>query len=195
MGGIKTNLYGETNIKNLYAVGECSSNGVHGANRLGGNSLLEIITFGKLIASSATSSLDNNTNYNTNKDYDIFLQDKQMIDNLFDLTTKINFYNIKKQIGELFYNNVGLFREEKKLKSALDKINQIDNDIKFMGIDDKSKHYNTNLKEFLEFKNIVDISKIIILSAIQRKESRGAHYRVDFPDEDISFEKETICKL
>lgn len=199
MGGIKTNINGETNIKNLYAVGECSSNGVHGANRLGGNSLLEIITFGKSVASCATSDLDNssynNTNYNTNKKYDIFLEDIKSIENIYNIPNKINFYDIKKEIGKLFYNDVGLFREEKKLIKVLERIEQINIDIKSMGIDDKSKIYNTNLKEFLEFKHIVEIAKAIVLSALQREESRGAHYRLDFPEENISFAQETLCKI
>ena len=199
MGGIKTNMYGETNIKNLYAVGECSSNGVHGANRLGGNSLLEIITFGKLVSSHAVSSLEYNTNddtnYNTNQEYNIYLKDRKDIEKIYTIPSKINFYDTKKEIGKLFYNDVGLFREEKKLESVLKKINQINKDIEFMGIDDKSNIYNTNLKEYLEFRNILNISKIIVLSALQRKESRGAHYRLDFPNEDNSFAQETICKI
>jgi len=198
MGGIKTNMHGETNIKNLYAVGECSSNGVHGANRLGGNSLLEIITFGKLVASIATSSLQNITsstaNSDTNKTYDIFLKDTKNIDNIFELSSKINFYDYKKEIGKLFYNDVGLFREDKKLQAVLKRVKQLDEDLKLIGINDKSKIYNTNLKELLEFRNIIKIANIVVNSAIYRCESRGAHFRLDFPNEDKQYEKETICK-
>jgi succinate dehydrogenase / fumarate reductase flavoprotein subunit len=195
MGGIKTNIYGETNIKNLYAVGECSSNGVHGANRLGGNSLLEVITFGKLVVSNATLNMEIDTNYSTNKKYDIFTKDKLMIENIFNGDIKTNFYDTKKELGKLLFNDVGLFREEKRLKIALEKIEQMKQNLEFMGIEDKSKIYNTNLKEFLEFKNMIDLAKVVTTSAMQRKESRGAHYRVDFPDETNLFEKDTICKI
>jgi succinate dehydrogenase/fumarate reductase flavoprotein subunit len=193
MGGIKTDIDGKTNIKNLYAVGECSSNGVHGANRLGGNSLLEIITFGKLVASSAVSDIKDIDDALI-KEYDIFLKDKEQINHIFDLPNKINFYNVKENLGKLFYKDVGLFREDKKLNEILLEIKDIDDEINLMGIADKSKTYNTNLKEFIEFTNIIELSKTIILSALNRKESRGAHYRIDFKNENEDYSKDTIIK-
>lgn len=193
MGGIKTDINGKTNIKNLYAVGECSSNGVHGANRLGGNSLLEIITFGKSVATSAVSDIKD-IDDDLIKEYDLFIKDKEQIKDIFDLPNKINFYNVKENLGKLFYKDVGLFREVKKLNEILVEIEDIDDELKLMGIADKSKIYNTNLKEFLEFKNIIELSKTIILSALNRKESRGAHYRIDFQDENENYSKDTIIK-
>ena len=193
MGGIKTNINGETNIKNLYALGECSSNGVHGANRLGGNSLLEIITFGKLVASSAIKDIKNIDDDLTNE-YEILLKDKELVNHIFTKSNQINFYNVKESLGKLFYENVGLFREEKRLNEVLVKIKELKDEIKLMGIDDKSKIYNTNLKEYIEFVNIIELSETIILSALNRKESRGAHYRVDFQEENDDYTKETIIK-
>ncbi|MEA3498033.1 MAG: FAD-dependent oxidoreductase [Campylobacterota bacterium] len=192
MGGIKTDIDGKTNIKNLYAVGECSSNGVHGANRLGGNSLLEIITFGKLVASDAIKNIDDCQV--EEKEYDIFLKDKKSIENIFECENKINFYDRKVELGELFYQDVGLFREEKKLNIALERVAEISNEIKLMGISDKSRIYNTNLKEFIEFKNMIELSQAIVISALNRKESRGAHYRVEFQDEDEKFARDTVVK-
>ena len=195
MGGIKTDIDGKTNIKNLYAVGECSSNGVHGANRLGGNSLLEIITFGKLVAKNATSDTNSSTNNITNIEYDRFLKDKELIEDIFTFENKINFYNKKESLGELFYKDVGLFREEKSLETVLETIKDLNSEIKLMGLSDKSKIYNTNLKEFIEFKNMIELSQTIVLSALHRSESRGAHYRIDFQNEDDNFSKDTIVKL
>lgn len=191
MGGIKTNLYGETNIKNLYAVGECSSNGVHGANRLGGNSLLEIVTFGKLVAQKAIEN-SKKTKTIENKEYPHYIKQKEYIKSLFTLPNHIDFYPIQKELGELLYNKVGLFREEIGLKDALKKIEQWEKELLQMGITDKSKIYNTNLKEFIEFTNKLQLSKSIVISAIHRKESRGAHYRVDFKSENKEYAKETI---
>ena len=194
MGGIKTDINGATNIKNLYAVGECSSNGVHGANRLGGNSLLEIITFGKLVASNATLDLKF-IDEDLTVEYEVFVKDKELINNIFKKENEINFYSVKENLGKLFYKDVGLFREEKKLNDVLLKVKEIRENIKLIGIDDKSKIYNTNLKEYIEFISIVDICEAIILSALNRKESRGAHYRVDFKEESEDFAKETIIKM
>ncbi len=194
MGGIKTNINGETNIKNLYAVGECASNGVHGANRLGGNSLLDIITFGKKVASSAVKSIDLNIKYDETKEYNVYLADKSYINNIFKLSNKLSFYDSKEQLGKLLYKSVGLFRETDSLNLALSEIKNIQDNIVNMGIADKSKIYNTNLKEFIEFSNMIELCETIVISALDRKESRGAHYRVDYTDENVEYEKDTSLK-
>ncbi len=190
MGGIKTDINCQTNIINLYAVGECSNNGVHGANRLGGNSLLEIVVFGRIAGKHAVENLSKFIV--EDKLSNIFQSDKNSIDEIFTLPNQINFYKIKKLLGELLYTNVGLFRNEKKLQYALEQIIQWQNDLELMGIGDKSKIYNTNLKEFYEFKNMLQLSQVVILSALKRKESRGAHYRIDYKNENKSFQKESI---
>ncbi|MEA3290310.1 MAG: FAD-dependent oxidoreductase [Campylobacterota bacterium] len=192
MGGIKTDINGATNIKNLYAVGESSSNGVHGANRLGGNSLLEIITFGKRTAQTASKNIPNIEI--EIKEYPILKKDTEFINSLFELPNEINFYDTKNSIGKLFYEKVGLYRDQDNLQSAQEQLRgyiaQLDN----MGIDDKSKVYNTNLKEILEFYNLLYLGEAVIISALARKESRGAHYRVDQTSEDPRYEKLTILK-
>lgn len=96
-------------------------------------------------------------------------------------------------MGELFYENVGLFREEKKLKYALLTIQDWIEKLPLMGVSDKNKTYNTNLKEFIEFKNMLNIGKVIIESALKREESRGAHYRIDFKDESKDFQKQIVA--
>jgi succinate dehydrogenase / fumarate reductase flavoprotein subunit len=192
MGGIKVDIDGKSSIKNLYAVGECSSNGVHGANRLGGNSLLEIITFGKRVANEACkdlSSIDVEE-----KEYIKFKEDISFVEEIFEYSNEINFYTIKKELGDLFYKDVGLFRDEKNLNIALEYVNKYHDKFNIMGITDKSKVYNTNLKEFIEFENSLHLAKIIVQSALYRKESRGAHYRLDFKEENPSFAHDTLLK-
>jgi len=191
MGGIKTNVSCETNIKNLYAVGECSSNGVHGANRLGGNSLLEIITFGRFIGKMASEKsntilLDKKL---TSKQLEL---DINFIENIFLIPKEVDFYSIKKEMGTLFYNNVGLFRKEETLDKALEQVKIYRTKKELLGITDKSKIYNSNLKEYIEFLNMLELAETIILSAKNRTESRGAHYRVDYPKENKQFAKESI---
>jgi succinate dehydrogenase / fumarate reductase flavoprotein subunit len=183
MGGISVNKNGETNIKNLFAIGECANNGVHGANRLGGNSLLEIIVFGRITGKVVLQDIDDIQI--ENREYDIFLESKKAIDDIFHLPNNINFYKIKDELGEKLYNNVGLFRNEKDLQDTLEQVKKWINQIQDMGIGDKSRIYNTNLKEFLEFKNMLDISKEVIKSAILQKESRGAHYRIDYANRNL----------
>lgn len=178
MGGIKVNQEGKSSLNNLYAIGECSSNGVHGANRLGGNSLLEIIVFGK----SLGDNLEVGDNSIEIKEYEQYLVDKNQIALLFDKDVDEDFYKYKNKLGKLMYNNVGLFRDKDSLNIAKKELEEISSLLNKMGIEDKSKNFNTNLKEFIEFKNMLACSKIVVNSAIQRCESRGAHYRTDFPN-------------
>ena len=195
MGGIKVDIDTKTNIKNLYACGECASNRVHGANRLGGNSLLEIITFGQKAGKNASLNTHSITNFNTDlyaEDIDIM---KQNINEIFHLPNKLNFQKIKNSLGKLLFEKVGLFKDEQNLQESLETIKLWEKEFVLMGIEDKSTVYNTDLKEFLEFQHMIKLSQTIILSALNRKESRGAHYRTDFLNEDSSFDTSTsVCK-
>ena len=190
MGGIKTNIYGETSISNLYAIGECANNGVHGANRLGGNSLLDIILFGRKTGKHCIQNIENIDI--VNKKYQIFIDDTNMIQNIFKKENNTSFYKIKEALGELLYLNVGLFRNEKDLLLVEQYINKCEQDIPNIGIGDKNTVFNTNLKEYLEFINILTLAKIVTTSASFRKESRGAHYRIDYPKAEKQYNKPTI---
>ena len=190
MGGIKVNKECKTNIKSLYAIGECSAVGVHGANRLGGNSLLEIITFGKYLGD--TIPKDNSTHLD--KEYEVFTKDKNFVKSLFSKNNDINFYTYKDKLGKLMYKKVGLFRDETNLFEALNKVKSYKNDFKKMGLEDKSEIYNTNLKELIEFKNMIECCEVVIQSALNRKESRGAHYRDDFTLENEDLAVNTIVR-
>jgi len=188
MGGIKVDINSKTNINNLFACGECASNRVHGANRLGGNSLLEIITFGRVAGKNAGLNTHNITSFNT-KDYQLLLLEEQTkISNIYTQPNTMNFQDIKIELGKQLFNNVGLYREEKKLQSILGKIKKWIISTKDMGITDKSTIYNTDLKEYIEFKNMLDLSLVLITSALNRKESRGAHYRIDHLESKKEFE-------
>lgn len=189
MGGIKADINGKTSVKNIYAAGEASCNGVHGANRLGGNSLLEIITFGRKTA----KYIAENINQNDLPPYDTKIsKDKENIKNIFESDKYANIYEIKDRLGEILFKNAGVFKNEIDLLSTLDQINLWEESLKDAGIREKDKTYNTMLKDFLELNNLLLLAKITVLSAIKRKESRGAHFRVEFEKEDIKFDKETI---
>ena len=108
------------------------------------------------------------------------------------MPNEVDFYSIKNQLGALFYSNVGLFRDTISLDKALHQIQMYREQKSLMGITDKSKIYNTNLKEFLEFLNMLELGDTIILSALNRCESRGAHYRVDYPSENSDFAKDSV---
>jgi len=186
MGGIEVNDSSSTNIKGLYAVGECANHRVHGANRLGGNSLLELIVFGKQAGVSATKYAKQELhieNCAINNNIDKLLKNQRI---------EIDFYEKTKELGDIFYLHVGISRDEKNLYESLGKVEEFIKNLPLMGVSDNSKIYNTNQVEFLEFKNMLELSRLVLMGAISRKESRGAHFRSDFPDEDEKFAMHTI---
>jgi succinate dehydrogenase / fumarate reductase flavoprotein subunit len=180
MGGIDVDRSLEVRgIKGCFAVGECSNAKVHGANRLGGNSLLEIISFGKIVVDSVTKYIaDSDIKPSDSRELD---RDISLISNIFDFENKINFYDKREDIGKLFYQYVGIIRNENDLQKALSYIEKMREDLRLMGVGDKSLQYNINLVDFLEFINTLELSEMLLVGAINRQESRGAHYREDFP--------------
>lgn len=193
MGGIKIDLNTKTNIDNLYACGECAQASIHGANRLGGNSLLEIITFGKLAGLNASKKAKEIISLNTNH---IQLNTNiNLINNIYNYPNKINFYENKEFFSNEIFSKLGIFKTEESINDFIKTIDEISSNLTQMGIGDKSKYYNTNLVEFIEFTNMLEISKVIALCAKNRKESRGSHNRLDYKESFESFEKFSFSYL
>ena len=183
MGGIDVDYALEvTGIKGCFAVGECSNAKVHGANRLGGNSLLEITAFGKFAGENAYK----HAVYASNKKADDrqLQHDKQQIESIYAKENSINFYTHRESLGKLFYEKVGIVRDNAKLTEAMEKVIAMQVLQKKMGLSDKSPTNNTNLIEYLEFQNALLLAPTIISAAIARDESRGAHYKVGFEAQD-----------
>ena len=184
MGGIEVDENSSTVVDGLYAAGECANHRVHGANRLGGNSLLELIVFGKQAGASAAEYAKAHTLSES-------LEVERELETL-NREPEVDFYEKKELLGELFYKNVGVSREKKELEEALAKVEEMILQLPKMGVKDSSKIYNTNLVEFLEFKHMLKLSSLVLISAISRDESRGAHYRADKPQESEAFAMHTI---
>ncbi|HER25469.1 MAG TPA: L-aspartate oxidase [Candidatus Atribacteria bacterium] len=176
MGGIKTDTWGQTNLTNLYACGECTSTGVHGANRLASNSLLEGLVFGNRIAQKVKENKE------------LFSQKIDEEKNIFynfprKEIRKFDSRQITKELQKLMWDKVGIIRNSSDLKQAIQKINEW----KFIL---KSELRTT---EDFELANLIILADLITKSALQREESRGAHYRKDFPDrDDINWKKHII---
>ncbi|RXJ98040.1 succinate dehydrogenase [Arcobacter sp. CECT 8986] len=186
MGGILVDENMQTTIKNLYAIGECAQASIHGANRLGGNSLLEVIGLSREVVKS----------FNKDKivcNIDIKKYQKE-IDELMHKEIKVDFYKVKEQLSQILFEKASIIKSNSSLNEVLEFINEQKNNLKYMGIEDKSTYYNRNLVDFYEFKNLLLISELYIKSAISRNESRGSHYKLDYEYEDESFEKETIIE-
>jgi succinate dehydrogenase / fumarate reductase flavoprotein subunit len=179
MGGISTDIEGRTSISGLYAAGECACVSVHGANRLGGNSLLETIVFGRRAGFAVAMDL---------KEMDfkelpleIYKNEKLRIDRLIGAEGKERIIPLKKELCKLMTEKVGIFRNKKGLLSARNKIRTIKKRYKDISIQDKGSVFNTELALALELGNLIDLAEVIVVSALARKESRGSHYRLDYP--------------
>ncbi|OGL39552.1 MAG: fumarate reductase (quinol) flavoprotein subunit [Candidatus Schekmanbacteria bacterium RIFCSPHIGHO2_02_FULL_38_11] len=193
MGGIRNNVNGETNIKGLYAVGECGCVSVHGANRLGGNSLLETVVFGrrvgrnleKFVSSAEFSKISEN----------ILKDEEKRIKKLVDRKGKESSSAIRKELSEILTFKVGVFRVGNEIEQALKEIKKLQERAKKVFIQDKGTVYNTQLTSVIEMEFLLTISEIIALGALNRKESRGAHYRNDYTERnDKNWMKHTIAK-
>jgi succinate dehydrogenase / fumarate reductase flavoprotein subunit len=189
MGGIRVNRDYQSSVKGLWAVGEASNSGVHGGNRLGGNSLLELVTSGILAVESILKSSDEVEQ----PPKDQLNRDRLFINGVFNFTNQIDFYEKREFLGKILYRNGGVEREEMKLKGILSVVRQIQKEFRFMGVKDRNLDYNRNLIEFIEFGNLIELSETVLVNAINRVESRGSHYRVDRPEnDDTNFKRDSI---
>ena len=188
MGGIDVDIDGKSSIKALFACGECANAKLHGANRLGGNSLLETVVLGKRVGGAA-AEVENEV---AQKEYERTKIDRDFIKAVFGLPNQIDFMDRQEFLSKLLYNNVGIIREELAMKGVLSVIRQHQRELAFMGIRDKSPLYNTELVHFLEYGNIIELAEAMVVVAIQRNESRGAHFRKDYPEQNSAFKAHSI---
>ncbi|MEP7146381.1 MAG: FAD-binding protein, partial [bacterium] len=193
-GGIKTDLNGKTNLRNLYASGEVTMTGVHGANRLASNSLLEAMVFSNAIFNDIakgqtsqvrTEALNKKEKKEHNKIYDnIFNWNEEGTENTEEW---ILISHNKKEIKEIMSDYVGIVRNTLRLERAFRRMKMMKDEI-----DDFYRKTKVNV-DLLELRNLVTVAYLIIVSAMLRKESRGLHFMLDFPDRnDRKFLKDTI---
>jgi len=175
MGGVDVDYDLQSSIKGLFCVGECSNAKVHGANRLGGNSLLEIVAFGRRAGENAYVYSKEIKEVQTSQDW---LENSiQKIEDIYNKSSEINFYKIRELLGENLYKYAGITRDKKGLESLEKFLDDIELDK--MSIDDRSRIYNTTLVEFLKFQNSIILAKEITASAKKREKSCGSHFRSD----------------
>ncbi|MER6348771.1 succinate dehydrogenase flavoprotein subunit [Streptomyces sp. NPDC001595] len=198
MGGIPTNVEGEvladntTVVPGLYAAGEVACVSVHGANRLGTNSLLDINVFGKRagIAAAEYSQKADFVELPENPESLVVAQ----IERLRNSTGNERVATLRKELQETMDANVMVFRTEQTIKTAVEKIAELRERYKNVAIQDKGKRFNTDLLEAIELGNLLDLAEVMAVSALARKESRGGHYREDYPNrDDVNFMRHTMA--
>ncbi|WP_458455084.1 fumarate reductase (CoM/CoB) subunit TfrA [Methanobrevibacter sp.] len=186
MGGLKINTDASTSLKNLYGAGEVCG-GVHGANRLGGNALADTQVFGKIAGVNAAQAA---------KETELKSNDEMVSEEASRIQELIKQGSIKPQefkenIKKLMWEKVAIVRDEKNLNEALKELRTMENDLEKLDVGDK-KQYNTDLVTALEVINMVEVCILSVKSAILRRESRGAHYRSDFPESMDEWKKSII---
>jgi succinate dehydrogenase / fumarate reductase flavoprotein subunit/NADH-dependent fumarate reductase subunit A len=186
MGGIHVEDYetSMTNVKGVFAVGECACVSVHGANRLGGNSLLDIVVFGKPAGAAAVEYARSKMEDNT---YDYKAEEERArreVEELLKKESKENINDIRYEMAQTMWDKVGIFREEKPMKEAIEKIKELKERYKNLAPGDSGKLFNTALINYLELGYLLDLAEVIAITAEMRKESRGAHARRDYPNRD-----------
>ena len=186
MGGLKINTDGSTSLKNLFGAGEVCG-GVHGANRLGGNALADTQVFGKIAGESASKAA---------KDIELKTNDEQVKEEASRIESLIKEGSIKprkfkENIKKLMWDKVSIVREEKTLNEALKELLDMKKELENLDVGNNTQ-YNADLVTALEVINMVEICILTVKSAILRRESRGAHFRSDFPETNDEWKRSIV---
>jgi len=194
MGGIHTNIDGQTEMNGLWSAGEAACNGLHGANRLGANSTSECLVWGtitgRLAADYAEKKKDMMFSIADNK---IQVEEKRIFDGIFRGRGQVNPYDVRKEFTDLMDVKAYIFRNENNLIQGLNKVRELRN-LTWKHVDDSAKEYNTNFINVMEIDSLLRIGEIIIVGALNRRESRGAHSRTDYPNrDDVNFLRHTLA--
>ena len=195
MGGLKINTDASTSLENLFGAGEVCG-GVHGANRLGGNALADTQVFGKIAGESASKAAKQ-TDLKTNEEMvekktneEMVEKEASRIEGIIKKGT-IKPQEFKNRIKKLMWEKVAIVRDEKTLNEALGELLEMQKELDSLDVSEK-KQYNTELVTALEVINMVEICILTVKSAILRRESRGAHFRSDFPESLDEWKKSIV---
>lgn len=186
MGGVEIDERGRTSLENLLAAGEVTG-GIHGANRLGGNSLADTQVFGKIAGDSAIE-ICKHSEIETNEE--MVQKEILKIERLIK-DGEIKPQEIKDEIKNLMWEKVSIVRDEKNLNKALRELSKIKEKIGNLKVNNKQQ-FNDDLVTALEVINMVEVCILVVKSAILRRESRGAHFRSDFPESDDNWKKSIV---
>ncbi len=182
MGGIETDKFGATRVPGVYAAGEVACISVHGANRLGGNSLLDTIVFGARSARHAIEYIKSSGDVRPSER--TLKSEQDRIKGILAREGGVRHTEVRKMINDAMSDHAFIFRNEAQLTDGMAALRQAREAAQTMTVMDKSKTFNTDLVTFLETEFLMDVAQPIMLGALNRKESRGAQSRTDFPDRD-----------
>ncbi len=180
MGGIKTDIDGQTDVPGLYAAGECACVSVHGGNRLGANSLLDTLIFGRRSGAHAAQMVRGMAPP-TPAGSELARERDTIAGIVSRDRSGRRISEIRAEMGKVMDADVSVFRDETRLRNALEVVKRLQEEAKTVAVDDKGSVFNQDVLGALELQFMLDNAECIVMGAIERKESRGAQFRTDFP--------------
>ncbi len=196
MGGIHTDLDGATPVEGLYAAGETACVNINGANRLGSNSLTELLVFGARAGRAAAEFAETAGDPPSTIPAQALDEEGRIIRDVLGPRRrgKERVAAVREALQETMEAEAGIYRDEEGLRRGLDRITELRERFARISLDDRSQTFNTELVQYLELENLLDVAETVLASARERRESRGAHQRTDHPDrDDDRFLAHTLC--
>jgi succinate dehydrogenase / fumarate reductase flavoprotein subunit len=194
MGGVDTDVWGRTSLEGLYASGECACVSVHGANRLGGNALMETITYGKRAGAHAADWALTHTTVEVPDSVETDAE--RELAQLLDRSDGERPWSIRNELAETMHENFGVFRREEQMRRQGEIVDELRERYARVIVEDKGQVFNNDLTQALELGFLLELAACMIVAGLERKESRGAHARpYDFPDrDDENFMRHTLVR-
>jgi succinate dehydrogenase / fumarate reductase flavoprotein subunit len=193
MGGIHTNIDGATEMNGLWAAGEAACNSTHGANRLGANSTGECLVWGTITGKLAAQYAIDHKSALAIPEHQIIEEEKRIYDEIFRGKGEVNPYEVRKELTDAMDAKAHVFRNEQGLLEGLKKVRDL-KALAWKHVDDQEKEYNTNYINVMEIDSMLRTAEIVLVGALNRHESRGAHARTDYLNrDDINFLKHTLA--
>lgn len=197
MGGIDTDIDGRTALDNLYAAGECACVSVHGANRLGGNSLLDTVVFGRLVAEAIDGRMGEAGDEPEERVLEAHLRgEEERVERLLGRENGVSQHQIREKLKELLSENAGIFRTEAEMAEGLRQVRFLREEYERVGCRTPLGAFNFELLHLLELRSLLYLGEITLAGALERRESRGSHFRTDYPTrDDARWLKHTVARL
>ena len=183
MGGIHTDINGASELQGVWAAGEAACVSIHGSNRLGANSTSECIVWGKITGDEAVNYIEKASPATSFPTDLVNMEEKRIYDGIFRGRGQANPYEIRQELTDTLNDKAYVYRNQTDLLEGLKKVREL-KAMTWKHVDDQAKEYNTNFSNVMELDSMFRVAEVVLIGAINRKESRGSHARTDFPKRD-----------